>query len=93
MKRWVCLLAMGLLAAGVGAAQDEQAQQPEGEYVVFTAAELVVQADEKLAAGDEDGAATALENALRAEGATGEMGMRLGVMREKLRPLVASEMR
>ncbi len=80
MRQLACLLAMVLLATASSAAQDEQ----EAEYAVpqYTAAELVAQADEKLAAGDEDGALTALEEALRAEGATGEMALRLGVLRE-----------
>ena len=62
-----------LLAVALSAAQDEQEQ--EAEYVIpqYTAAELVAQADEKLAAGDEDGAAKALTDALRAEGATGSI--------------------
>jgi tetratricopeptide (TPR) repeat protein len=84
MKRWAWVLGMVLVAAGAGAVQDEQAQEQQPEYVAFTAAELVAQADEKLAAGDKDGAATALEQALRAEGATGEMAMRLGLLREEL---------
>ena len=84
MKRWAWVLGMVLVAAGAGAVQEEEAQEQQPEYVAFTAAELVAQADEKLAAGDKDGAATALEQALRAEGATGEMAMRLGLLREEL---------
>ncbi len=82
MKRWACLLAMLLLAAGASGVQEEE----EGEMVPApdkTAAELVAEADAKLAAGDSDGAANALTQALRAVGATGEMALRLGMLREE----------
>ncbi len=85
MKRWACLLAMSLLvAAGVGAQEEAPPEESEPAFVNFTAAELEAQADEKLAAGDKDGAVVALEQALRAEGATGEMAMRLGLLHEEL---------
>ena len=79
MKRWACLLTMVLLATAAVAAVNEQ------EEVLApgrTAPELVLEADQKLAAGDMDGAVKALDQAVRAEGATGEMALRLGVMRE-----------
>jgi tetratricopeptide (TPR) repeat protein len=78
MKRWACVLAMVLLAAPAAAAQEEP------EYVVqqFTAAELVIRADEKLAAGDEEGAVKALHRAVSSEGATGEIALRLAALRE-----------
>jgi tetratricopeptide (TPR) repeat protein len=84
MKRWAWVLAMALLAAGVGAVQDEPAQEPEYVIVNLTAAELVAKADEKLAAGDKSGAATDLDDALRAEGATPDLALRLGLLREEL---------
>jgi tetratricopeptide (TPR) repeat protein len=82
MRQWVCLLAMVLLATAASAVQDVQTQEPEYIVPQYTAAELVAQADEKLAAGDEDGAVEKLQEAMRAEGATGEMALRLGVLRE-----------
>jgi tetratricopeptide (TPR) repeat protein len=81
MKTWVCLLTMVLLATAASAVQDEQAQEPEYVVPQYTAAELVTQADEKLAAGDEDGAVEKLQTAMRAEGVTGEMALRLGMLR------------
>jgi tetratricopeptide (TPR) repeat protein len=83
MRQQVCLLAMVLLATAASAVQEEQAKEGEEVVVpVYTAPEYVAFADEKLAAGDTDGALKDLEAALRAEGATGEMAMRLGGLRE-----------
>jgi len=85
MKRWACLLTMVLLTAPTAAVEEqEQKQEQEQEYVVqhFTAAELVARADKKLAAGDADGAVEALHRAVTAEGATGEIALRLAVLRE-----------
>jgi tetratricopeptide (TPR) repeat protein len=83
MKRWAFLLAMVLPATAVSAVQEEQEEQTEELVVpVYTALEYVAFADEKFATGNVDGALTDLDAALRAEGATGEMAMRLGGLRE-----------
>lgn len=79
MKRWACVLAMmvGVVGASPAGAEDEVVLAPDK-----TAAELQIDIDAKLAAGDVDGAVQDLDKAMRAPDVTGGQALQLGVLRE-----------
>jgi tetratricopeptide (TPR) repeat protein len=81
MRRWACLLALVLAMPAAG--QDKDKEKDKGKKadqkpVVVTVEDLVRQADEKAAAGDNDGAVDLLRKAAEMPTATGDVSLRLG---------------
>jgi tetratricopeptide (TPR) repeat protein len=81
MKRWVWLLALSLaLPAGADDKKKDEKKKDEKKppAVAVPTGDLLKQADEKAAAGDQDGALELLRKAQGVEATAGEASLRLG---------------
>lgn len=84
MRRLVWLLALGLAVPAIAQEKDRKGKKDKrvAEQPAITGRDLVKEAEEKIAAGDKDGAVDLLRKAATQAGGSGEASLRLGRLLE-----------